>query len=279
MIARFDRKFGEVSDRDWNVLETITEFHFLTTRQLARFHFDVENGAAIPRRVNHAMARLRALNLVTSLERRIGGVRAGSAGFVWTVTDAGRKAVAARRGETPPVRLRNREPSTTFLEHTLAVAEVALVTREVARRHQLTVVNLESEPAAWRTYLGGDGVPVHVKPDLALVIHNGEFEDRWFLEVDLDTEPPSRVLAKCLSYDRYRATGIEQRRHEVFPAVLWVVPSERRAIQLSARLQATDSDAFQRFTVVTLVDLANTLLHGPAPTKPKPGGQKGEPSP
>lgn len=279
MIAHGARSLPEVSERDWSILEAINQFHFLTTRQLARSMFDADADAAIPRRVNHAMTRLRRLGLVVTLERRIGGVRAGSAGYVWSITDAGRKAVAARRGDSVPSRLRQREPSTTFLAHMLAVAECALVAQDGAQEHGFTLAAVDCEPDAWRTFLGPMGMPVRLKPDLALVVHNGDFEDRWFIEVDLDTEPPSRVITKCLAYERYRATGLEQQRHDVFPAVLWVVPSERRATQLRTRIEAERRLAAGAYTVATFADVAQVLRDGPAPATSHTGGQRGDHSP
>jgi len=275
MTAPLDEVADRLSDRDWQILDGISESRFLTTRQLARAFFDGAPTEAIPRRVNHALVRLKRFELLATLERRIGGVRAGSAGHVWRITDAGSRLLAAHDGASAPTRVRLHEPSTTFLDHTLAVAETALRVREAARLQQFTVTGLEREPAAWRRYLGPIGSVVQLKPDLALVTHSHGFEDRWFIEVDRDTEPPSRILTKCRSYEQYRATGIEQDTHGVFPAVLWVVPSGRRAAQLRDHIGNGPGIDPNVFAVITLAELDTVLRLGLATYKNNQGGKKG----
>lgn len=279
MTARIDALTQRLSQRDLDVLASLQQYRFVTTQQIARLHFEATPESAVPRRVNHALARLRALGVVTTLERRIGGVRAGSAGYVWTLTDGGRRVTAATSGETRPPRVRAYEPSVAFLEHTLAVGETALVAHEAARRGACRILTLEVEPEAWRPYVGPTGAVVRLKPDLAIVTEAGGFEDRWFIEVDRDTEPPSRVIAKCLAYERYRATGIEQREHGVFPATVWLVPSERRATQLRERIDGDPRLSQQMYAVITLDRFADLLGSGLESFNDKTGGQEGgEPS-
>jgi len=275
MTARIDALTQRLSQRDLDVLTSVHQYRFVTTQQLARLHFEATPESAVPRRVNHALARLRALGVLTALERRIGGVRAGSAGYVWTLTDSGRRIVAATAGETRPPRVRAYEPSVAFLEHTLAVGETALMAHEAARRGVCRIETLEVEPEAWRPYVGPTGAIVRLKPDLAMVTEAEGFEDRWFIEVDRDTEPPSRVIAKCLAYEQYRATGIEQREHGVFPATVWIVPSERRAIQLRERIASDARLSHQMYAVITLDRFADLLGRGLENFNDNPGGQEG----
>ena len=69
---------------------------------------------------------------------------------------------------------------------------------------------------------------MRLKPDLAVVTATAKFEDHWFFEVDLASEPPSRIIRTCLNYQEYRRSGVEQRRLGLFPAVVWIVPTGRR---------------------------------------------------
>lgn len=279
MTARIDTLIRQLSERDLAILASVNQYRFLTTQQVARLHFNAVANAAIPRRVNHALARLRSHDVLATLERRIGGVRAGSAGYVWTVTDTGRQVLAAKSDHIRPPRVRTYEPSPTFLEHTLAAAETALVALEAARRGVCRIDALEVEPEAWRAYVGPTSAVVRLKPDLAMVTEAGGFEDRWFIEVDRDTEPPSRVIAKCLGYERYRTTGIEQREHGVFPATVWIVPSRRRATQLRERINGDGRLSHQMYAVITLDQLSDLLGSGLEDFNNNPGGQKGgEPS-
>lgn len=275
MTARIEALTQRLSQRDLDVLASLQQYRFVTTQQIARLHFEATPESAVPRRVNHALARLRALAVITTLERRIGGVRAGSAGYVWTLTDSGRRVIAATTDETRPPRVRAYEPSVAFLEHTLAVGEAALVAREAARRGVCRLEVLEVEPEAWRPYVAPTGAIVRLKPDLAMVTEAGGFEDRWFIEVDRDTEPPSRVIAKCLAYERYRATGVEQREHGVFPGTVWIVPSERRAAQLRERIDGDHRLSQQMYAVITLHRFADLLGSGLENFNDNPGGQEG----
>jgi hypothetical protein len=88
MSALYDSLQERLSDRDWKILESIDEFRYLTTRQVARLHFDLApRTTTIPRTANLALGRLRELKLLRNLERRIGGVRAGSSGLIWQLTE------------------------------------------------------------------------------------------------------------------------------------------------------------------------------------------------
>lgn len=45
----------------------------------------------------------------------------------------------------------------------------------------------------------------------------GQYEDRWFIEVDLATESPSKIVAKCEKYHKYYRAGLAQKEAEAFP--------------------------------------------------------------
>lgn len=91
---------------------------------------------------------------------------------------------------------------------------------------------------------------------------SGDYEDHWFLEIDRDTEPPSRVLRACLKYEEYRRTGEERRRLGIFPAVVWVVPDQKRAATLKRHIAGEARLSRDLFTVVSLDDLATVVTAG-----------------
>lgn len=264
-----------LSERDWEMLAMVRAFKFLTTRQLARQHFGLnEQDAVIPRTANSALARLRSLGLLVNLERRIGGVRAGSGGHVWQLTDLGNRLLAEHLGEPAGARVRSSEPSTTFLDHTLAVAEL-VITLQDSTRGGVMIERLQAEPECWRTHLGSAGEPRTLKPDLASVSQCGEFTDFYFWEVDRATEAPNRVVKKCLQYQQYRDTGAEQRLHGLFPAVVWVVPHPRRREQLQRHLAAETRLDQRIFTVIELDQVTDLIRYGADHYKQQPGGLKG----
>ncbi|WP_083527811.1 replication-relaxation family protein [Curtobacterium ammoniigenes] len=273
MSALYETLSSRLSDRDWLILRSVDEYRYLLTRQIARLHFGLAaNVKTIPRTANLALGRLRQLGLVRELDRRIGGVRAGSSGKVWQLTETANRLLAWRDSETRASRLRAIEPGVTFLEHTLAVAEVVLDLNDAAAAHDVAVSRVELEPAAWRPYLDRSGATVRLKPDLALVTTSGGYEDAWFLEVDRSTEPPGRIVRKCLQYQDYRHTGREQAQTGIFPAVVWVVPNLRRRDQLRARLREERRIDGRLFTVVTTTSLGELIALGAAEFSNRNGG-------
>ena len=263
------RVIGELehvlSDRDWLILSSVQGFRFLTTRQIARQHFGHEAGPApIPRNANQNLSRLRDLGLLSNLERRIGGVRAGSAGFVWQLTELGDRALHSHLGRERQSRMRPYEPSTSFLDHTLAIAEVVITLQEISRSAHVGLSHLQLEPECWRSYVGPSGETRTLKPDVVAVTESSGFEDHWFIEVDRATEPPNRVVKKCLQYQEYRVTGHEQARVGLFPAVVWAVPNERRRDQLTRRLHRESAIDPRLFSVVTTPEIKELVVSGAA---------------
>ena len=58
------------------------------------------------------------------------------------------------------------------------------------------------------------------------------------------------LLAKCRTYEQYRASGREQQKHGVFPAVVWLIssPSRRAGLKQGIRNDQALDDAL--FTVI-----------------------------
>lgn len=246
------------------ILRSIARSRFLTSGQIRRTHFaDKPGQAAAIRSSNRALARLGDMQLIDHLERRVGGMRAGSSSHVWSLAPAGARLLESTgQFDGLPRRVREYEPTLTFLEHTLAVAEVCLTLSEAAHSGKFAILELQREPDCWRAYNGSHGGIVHLKPDLAVVTASGAFEDHWFVEVDLDTEPPSRVVRTCLRYEAYRRSGAEQRRLGLFPAVVWIVPNEQRKASLARHLAAEPRLSRGMYAVVVLDELASLMKSG-----------------
>jgi len=172
---------------------------------------------------------------------------------------------ATDRGDRIARRVREYEPTPTFLEHNLAVAEVCLTLSEAERRGDITVLELQREPDCWRAYSASGGGVARLKPDLAVVTASGDFEDHWFLEIDLDTEPPSRIVRTCFRYVAYQSSGEEQKRLGVFPAVVWAVLSSERKSTLQQRIASESRLRPGLFGVCLLGDLLPLMQTGMAP--------------
>lgn len=258
-------RIGEsLTDRDAEVLGSLMGNRYLSTVQIRRLHFTGHaSDLACARAANRELDKLRSAGLITSLERRIGGVRAGSASFVWTLTDAGARMLRMLDPDAYPAdRRRVAEPSNILLAHTLMVGEICLAFAEAAREGIVSIMDIEHEPKCWREFISGDGAKTMLKPDLAIGTADCEFEDRWFLEADLDTEPLSRIGRTCKRYQDYCDTGVEQKASGVFPAVVWVVPGRIRKEAIEGRIRAEKGLRAQIFRVVALPDLRNLIIKG-----------------
>lgn len=227
-----------LSDRDWAVLRSVAEHQFLTGQQIADFHFHDHAETSGPRIARRVLARLRVLRILGALERRVGGIRAGSEGLIHYVDVVGDQLLRGRSGRTAR---RSREPSARFVAHRLAVADAHLALVRAHRDAAVELLDCVVEPASWRTYLGTGGARLILKPDLFAETGAGEhLTHAWFIEVDLGSESIPTLLRKCRDYEAYRRTGIEQEQAGGFPLVVWSVVhrSEQKAIDRRAALEA-----------------------------------------
>ena len=236
--SSLDSLRDRITERDYALLRDVEKYRLLTTRQIQRLHFDHAHPTALAsaRACNRTLARLRDLGVLRALQRRIGGVRAGSAGLTWYTGPAGERLLGRAAGGK---RRNHREPSRHFTDHTLTIAELAVQAIEAGRHGDIEVLEVRTEPASWQQSLSRFGTVQTLKPDLLLVTASGEYEHHWFIEADLATEHLPVILRQCAAYEAFRATGRYQAAHGLFPAVLWVAPAPARAAAIRAAVGAT----------------------------------------
>ena len=114
-------------------------------------------------------------------------------------------------------------------------------------------------PTCWRSFarLGGR---LTLRPDAFLALGVGDYELRWFIEVDRASESLPTVLRKCRLYADYYQAGAEQATHGgVFPRVCWIVPDEARAERVLAAIRRDGSLPARLFTVTTSISAITTL--------------------
>lgn len=266
MTERISRKHLEalvptLIERDNNILTALRRCRYLTTKQIQRLYFtDASNPTAGLRAANRSLKRLKELELVGSLARRIGGVRAGSGSLIWYLTDAGERLLRLGDGTVRP-RRRPHEPSLVFLKHTLAVAECFIQLTEICNGKGLELIKAEMEPDCWRSFNYKGSISA-LRPDLFALINCDEYEDRYFIEIDLNSEAPITVVEKCRRYYDYYRSGLEQKAHEVFPLTVWIVPDTARKESLIRHIR----EAFQKqpkiFIVITPEDLEPLIRQG-----------------
>lgn len=249
-----------LSERDLLSLQAIQKYRFINSGQIQELYYT--NGsteAANVRATNKAMKKLRDYGLIKPLERRIGGVRAGSSALVWHLTEPGERLLNLESPKDRP-RKRFEEPSQAFLAHTLAVTDYAKrLTTFCREQPQLSIATLEPEPACWRPYTA-DGKTQYLKPDLYAVLSSGEFEYQFYFEIDLGTEPMPKLMKKCQTYLDYYYSGEDQKKSGLFPLVVWVVPDEGRKQKLTEKIEENFSNKAQIFKTKLAEDNPQELL-------------------
>lgn len=254
------------------LLALVAAHRFATTTQLARLTaLEYASPASALRQTQRHLASLAQQRLLTSLERRVGGWQGGSAVTIWAATTRGHRLVAVENGEDEevPRRQRPREVSTTFLDHLLAITEVRTSIEEAVRQQTDTEAAVALEPDCWRSALSPSGQVQVLRPDLAVTITSPAYEDRYLMEVDRATENPGRVIATCWRYQEHQATSSQASDGDVFPLVVWLVPTDRRRHCLERAITHSTGLLRDLFRVIRL-DQLPTLIHGGPAAIPTP---------
>jgi hypothetical protein len=207
-----------LGERDAAVLGDLARVRLLTGRQLERLHFHTlatANARGSARR--RSLGRLTHAGLVTTLPRQVGGVRAGSAGLVYTPTTAGYRLL-----HPSEPRHRHWPVGWPFVLHTLDVAELYVRLRERERLCGERLVRFDAEPASWHRSAGQ-----LVKPDAFAVREVGRWEEHLWLEVDRATESLPALARELRRYLDLASSG-GSGPLGVLPYVVITVPSAAR---------------------------------------------------
>jgi hypothetical protein len=245
-----------LSERDLAIIRQVADLRLMSARQIQALHFadaEHDNEQAATRARQRVLARLIRERLLIRLERRIGGVRAGSMGFVLALGPIGQRVLAI---DGP--RRRSYEPTLRFVDHTLAISQLVVDVTVAARQGSLDLLDCQAEPRCWREFSGPGGRRL-LRPDAFLALGVGEYELRWFIEVDRASESLPVVVRKCRLYADYYQSGKEQANGGVFPRVCWIVPDETRAERLQSAI-IRDRALPEGLFVVTTSEQAVTTL-------------------
>ena len=251
--ARLRLLADELPDRYTTPLLHLARVRLLTGAQLDRLlttpELPSETVSRVRRRI---MSRLHSAGLVAMLERRIGGVRAGSAGHVYTLTHAGHRLLALINGEPEPTRKQPSPlPGDLFLYHTLAVSGVYVDLSEHGRSvGAFDVHTFTTEPHCWHPI--GNGA--YLRPDAYVILRTGAVGHCWWLEIDNGTENIPRLRAKIRAYRDFLTSG-GVGPDDVPPRVLFTAPDPHRADLITGLFGDTDNT-----TIATTHDHAATVL-------------------
>ena len=220
---------------DWQVMVTVARFRLLTGQQLNRRFFPASPaGARANRRL---LLRLTRADVLMRLERRIGGVRGGSAGFIYALGLEGQKLLNQGRRAR-----RHHEAGWPFTKHTLAISELYVqLCEETAADAATDLLVFDPEPLSWRRQRQADGTVLELRPDAYVVLDRQRRRQFWFIEVDRGTESKATIRRKMHQYLDWLHTGYEQDRlNGVFPRVLWHSTDLSRSAVLADIAQRLD---------------------------------------
>jgi hypothetical protein len=239
--ARLRQLVGELPTRYTAPLRHLARVRLLSGAHLDRLLANPElSGETVGRVRRRIMARLAHLGLVAMLGRRIGGVRAGSAGHVYTLTTAGHRLLALLDGAPTPARKQpSRTPGDLFLTHTLSISGIYVDLVENSRGGEFQVHTFVTEPQCWHPV--GNGACL--RPDAYVILRIGAVGHCWWLEIDGGTEIISRLRGKIRAYRDFFTTG-GVGPDSVPPRVLFTAPNPKRADAISGAISGADAALF-----------------------------------
>lgn len=249
-----------VSERDLAIVRQVADLRLMSTAQIQTIHFSLHHHASertAARTCQRVLRRLVTRRLLILLGRRIGGLYGGSSAAVYALGPVGQRLI-----ELDGPRRRLRQPSLAFVEHTLAIGQLVVALTISANQGLCEVLSLEPEPRCWRSFTG-IGARQSLRPDLFVSLGVGDYEHRWFIEVDRGQEHLPTLLAKCRLYDHYYRSGQEQAVHGISPRTCWVMPNSLQADRLERAIGGA-RELTERLFTVTVTETAVTTLTGGA---------------
>jgi hypothetical protein len=257
--ATHREQVSQLVERDLEVIKRVSDLRFVTGSQLARLCFAGTDDLTVNgRAARRALQRLVRLGLLERLPRQVGGVRSGSAGFVYHLGIGGQRLTVERGWQPERRRRRSLTPGTLFVRHALAVSELHTLLIESDRSRRFELLELAGEPTCWRSFGGVSGQAQTLKPDSFVRLGLGAYEDSYFIEVDRGTEGSRTIVRQLEVYIAYALSGQEQAERGVLPLTLWLAPDSKRVATIEdsvARLPRADRELFQiaRFEEVLTV--------------------------
>ncbi|QNK81096.1 replication-relaxation family protein [Nakamurella sp. PAMC28650] len=222
---RLARITSELTPRDREMVEFLARVKLATGSQLRRAVW-TDQSAAGKRSARRALARLVCWRVLARLERRQGGLGKGSDSWTYALDTAGQRLLGEAGARRPHL------PRPAMWAHVLLGTEVAVTLAEALRGTDRTVAIWQGEPECWRSYTGSHGQRLTLKPDAFVDVLSPEFHDVSYLEADTGSQSRTVIRAKLAAYQRYAATGLDQRMQDgIFPLTVFVtVTPERQAV-------------------------------------------------
>ncbi len=246
-----------LTDQDVQALSFVASSRLASGKQLALgvWMADRDTEPSRARIARRAIKRLNDWRVIDPLPgRTVGGLHGGSDTIVYGVGAAGVRLLATRGQHQS----RLGTPGTRYVAHTLAATGLVVGLRIAAAQGELDVIEVQQEPACWRSFLAGMGAHLSCKPDLFVRVAapGSRYESLWMIEVDMATEASATIRAKARRHIDYFRSGSEP----VHPRVLWAVPDMRRADQIESALAGLPTDAERLFAVCLQSQVVKRLI-------------------
>jgi hypothetical protein len=235
-----------LTEQDWQVLGFVAASRLATGKQLVRgvWMADRDTQPSQARIARRAIKRLSDWRVIDPLPgRTVGGLHGGSETIVYGVGAAGVRLLVIRGQH----QARLGTPGTRYVAHTLVATQIVVDLRTAVEQGALDVIEVQQEPACWRSFVAGLGAHLSCKPDLFVRVAapGSSYEHHWMIEVDMATEASATIRAKGRRHLDFFRSG----REPVSPRVLWAAPDACRSEQITAALAGLPTNAKRLFAV------------------------------
>lgn len=257
--ARLEHIASHLTDIDLSVVRLVAAARLCSGAQLEQLYWPEGTPASRARQARRELARLTGWRLLDRLPRRVGGVRAGSRGFVYSLGPAGARLLARQEGRR--VRRLN-APGDRYINHTLAISGIYTETVIACRTGRAELLGFQFEPECWARFPGAWGVTLTLKPDAGLQLGVGEYAYSFLLEMDMATESLPTVERKARRHLDYYRSGEARRLRGISPRVVWIAPNTERAQRIQSVLDRLGDVAHKLFTITTAEQAVQLLTGG-----------------
>lgn len=248
--ARVDYLREALSEREWAVVRDVARLRLATGTQLERLRFADLADTSRPVVRRRVLGRLVEARVLATLERRIGGVRAGSSGLIYALNAAGKRLMAIEgRPARPGI------PGERHVRHVLAIGQLYVDLVELDRAGQFVLEQFAAEPASWWS----DGQGGRLKPDAYVLVASDEHRDHWWVEVDLATEHLPTLKRKLMTYLDFYNRG-QLGPGGIMSWVLVTVPDAKRCSDVVRMIHQLPPQAAELFTVAIHNDAADAIM-------------------
>lgn len=254
--ARVNEVRSRLNGHQRAVLADVGRLGVVTGKQLQRLHYG--DSPAAGRLARKQIGQLTHWQVLTRLGWLGRVSKSGSTGYAYGAGIVGQRLLDPGRSRYFP----RWAPRPSFLRHAIAVSELYVSLREAEKIGPTELVSYDTEPICWRRYFGPGGARSVLKPDALAVVGSGNYEYRYFVEIDCSTEHRPQIITKAKTYIRYWQSGREQAETGIFPFVLWVAPDGDRAAFLVEALSTAPAEHWRLFLVSTAEEAASKIATG-----------------